>query len=117
MSFVKSVPKGRKLLECEHGFVGKNSPICYIPEQDPIREALEKNNKTNHFKLTLPHTGSGFKVAQWVSGTPEQLILHVHSVIHTCKQMEHDIGFSKAKEAIATAMLNLEIAKEEYAQV
>jgi hypothetical protein len=113
MSFVKSVPERLKLLECKHGVVGKNSPICYIPEQNPIHEALKKSSKTNHFKLTLPHTGSGFKVAQWASGTPEQLILHMHSVIHACKQMEHDVKFYKAKKAIANVMLNLEIAKEE----
>jgi len=30
--------------------------------------------------------------------------------------MEHDIKFSKAKEAVANAILNLEIMKDEYAQ-
>jgi hypothetical protein len=29
--------------------------------------------------------------------------------------MEHDIKFSKTKEAVTTAMLNLEIVKDEYA--
>jgi hypothetical protein len=31
--------------------------------------------------------------------------------------MEHDINFSKAKEAVANAILELEIKKDEYAQV
>ena len=31
--------------------------------------------------------------------------------------MEHDVKFSRAKEAVANAMLDLEIIKEEYAQV
>jgi len=31
--------------------------------------------------------------------------------------MEHDVKFSAAKEAVANAMLDLEIKKEEYAQV
>jgi hypothetical protein len=31
--------------------------------------------------------------------------------------MEHDAKFSTAKEAVANAMLDLEIKKEEYAQV
>jgi hypothetical protein len=84
---------------------------------DPVQEALEKNKKTNYFKLTLPHTGSELKVALWASRTPEQFILHVHSAIHACKQMEHDIKFSRAEEAVATAMLNLEIMKDEYVQV
>ena len=65
----------------------------------------------------LPHIGSELKVALWVSGTPEQFILHVRSAIHACKQMEHDVKFSTAKEAVANTMLNLEIKKEEYAQV
>ena len=80
-------------------------------------KALKKNKRTNSFKLTLPHTGSELKVALWVSGTPKQFILHVHSAIHACKQMEHDVKFSRAEEAVATAMLNLEIMKEENAQV
>jgi len=80
-------------------------------------KALKKNKRTNSFKLTLPHTGSELKVALWVSGTPKQFILHVHSAIHTCKQMEHDVKFSRAEEAVATAMLNLDILKDEYAQV
>ena len=61
--------------------------------------------------------GSKFKVALWASGTPEQFVLHVRSAVHACKQMEHDVNFSKAEEAIATATLGLEIRKEEYAQV
>jgi hypothetical protein len=53
MFFAKSVPEGLKLSECKRGIGGKNSPICYIPEKGPIQEALEKNKKTNYFKLTL----------------------------------------------------------------
>ena len=56
-----------------------------------------------YFKLMLPNMGSKQKVTFWVSGTPEQFILHVHSAIHACKQMEHDVKFSSAKEAVATA--------------
>jgi hypothetical protein len=115
MSFAKSVPKGLKLSECEQGIGGKNSPIRYIPEKDPVQEALEKNKKTNYFKLMLPHMGSELKVALWASGTPEQFILHVRSAIHACKQMEHGVKFSNAKEAVANAILDLEIKKEEYA--
>ena len=35
----------------------------------------------------------------------------------SCKQIEHDVNFSKAKEAVSTVTLDLEIRKEEYAQV
>ena len=71
-----------------------------------MQEALEKSKKTTYFKLTLPNTGSKLKVALWASGTPEQFILHVCSAIHACKQMEHDIKFSKAEEAVANAILD-----------
>jgi len=117
MSFAKSVPEELKLSECELGIGGKNSPIRYIPEKDPVQEAFEKNKNTNYFKLMLPHMGSKLKVAFWASGTPEQFILHVCSAIHACKQMEHEGMFSNAKEAVANAILDLEIKKEEYVQV
>ena len=117
MLFAKSVPEGLKLLECMRGIRGKNSPIWYIPEKDPIQEALEKTKKTNYFKLTLPNMGSKLKVALWASGTPKQFILHIRAAIHACKQMEHDVKYQNAKEAVATANLDLEIKKEEYAQV
>eukprot|EP00804_Cyclotella_cryptica_P018265 CCRYP_005976-RA/>CCRYP_005976-RA protein AED:0.46 eAED:0.82 QI:0/0/0/1/0.5/0.33/3/0/385 len=35
MSSVKAIPEGLKWVECERGVGGKNSPIRYIPEQDP----------------------------------------------------------------------------------
>jgi hypothetical protein len=117
VSFEKSVLKGLKLLECERGIGGKNSPIRYIREKDPVQEALEKTKKTNYFKLTLLNMGSQLKVALWASGTPEQFILHVQAAIQACKQMEHDIKCQKAKEAVANANLDLEIKKEEYEQV
>jgi len=117
MSFAKSVPEELKLSECKWGVRGKNSPISYILEKDPVQEALEKNKKTNYFKLMLPHTGSKLKIVLWASGTPEKFILHVRSAIHACKQMEHDLKFLNAEEAVATAKLDLEIKKEAYVQV
>jgi hypothetical protein len=117
MSFAKSVPEGLMLSECKWGIGGKNSPICFIPEKDPVQDALKKNKRTNYFKLMQPHMGSELKVALWVSGTSKQVILHMCSAIHAFKQMEHDVKFSRAKEAIANALLDLEIKKEEYAQV
>jgi len=90
---------------------GRWGPILYIPEKDPVQEALEKTKKTNYFKLTLPHTSSELKVLRWESRTPEEFILHVRSAIHACKQMEHDIKFSRAEEAVANAILDLEIKK------
>jgi hypothetical protein len=106
MSFEKSVPEGLKLSECERGVGGKNSPIQYIPKKDPVQEAREKSEKTNYFKLTLPNMGSKLKVVLWASGAPEQFILHVRSAIHACKQMEHDVKYLNAEEAVATANLD-----------
>ena len=104
------MPEGLKLLEHERGAGGKNSPIRYISEKDPAQEALKKTKKTNYFKSTLPHMGSKLKVMLWASTTPKQF-LHVRSAIHACKQMEHDLKFSNAKEAVATVLLDLEIKK------
>eukprot|EP00804_Cyclotella_cryptica_P013262 CCRYP_007026-RA/>CCRYP_007026-RA protein AED:0.47 eAED:0.47 QI:176/1/0.5/1/0/0/2/0/56 len=56
MSSVKAIPEGLKWVECERGVGGKNSPIRYIPEQDPVQDALAKDKKTTYFKLTLPNT-------------------------------------------------------------
>jgi len=117
MSFAKSVPKGLKLSECKRGVGGKNSPIRYIPKKDPVQEALQKSRKTNYFKLTLPDMGSELKVTLWASGTPKLFVLHVRLAIHACKQMEHDVKYLNAKEAVATANLDLDIEKEEYMQV
>ena len=97
-------------MECEQGIGGKNSPIHYIPKKDPVQDALKKNKKTNYVKLTLPNMGKN-RVTLWVPRTPKQFKLHAHSTIHACKQMEHDVKFSRDKEAAATAMLTLEIKK------
>ena len=39
MLLSKAVPEGLKDVECELGRGGKHSPLCYIPEKDPIQEA------------------------------------------------------------------------------
>eukprot|EP00804_Cyclotella_cryptica_P010728 CCRYP_005515-RA/>CCRYP_005515-RA protein AED:0.48 eAED:1.00 QI:0/-1/0/1/-1/1/1/0/321 len=117
MSSVKAFPEGLKLIECERGIGGKNSPVHYIPEQDPVQDALEKTNKTTYFKLTLPNTGNELKVAVWASGTPKQFLLHVRSTIPACKQMGFDTSFADAEKAVKTAKLNADIVKEEYTQL
>ena len=77
MSSAKAFPEGLKWIECERGVGRKNSPILYIPEQDPVQDALEKSKKTTYVNLTLPNTGNELKVAVWASGTPEQFVLHI----------------------------------------
>eukprot|EP00804_Cyclotella_cryptica_P011134 CCRYP_019068-RA/>CCRYP_019068-RA protein AED:0.16 eAED:0.56 QI:0/0/0/1/1/1/2/0/232 len=117
MSSVKAFSEGLKWFECKRGIGGKNSPVRYIPEQDPVQDALEKTKKTTYFKLTLPNTGNELKVAVWASGTPEQFLLHVRSAIHACKQMGLDTSFPDAEKAVKTAKLDAEIAKDEYMQL
>ena len=63
MSLSKAVPEGLKSVECEHGVGGKNSPIRYIPEQDPIQEALETKHQPTSFKLSLP-SGSKMRMVR-----------------------------------------------------
>jgi len=117
MSSAKAFPRGLKWIECKCGVGGKNSLIRYIPEQDPVQDALEKVKKTTYIKLTLHNTGNELKVAVWVSWTPEQFLLHIRSAIHTCKQMGLDTDFAEAEKAVINAELEAELAKIEYVQV
>jgi hypothetical protein len=117
MSSVKAFPEGLNWIECECGIGGKNSPVCYIPEQDPMQDARKKTKKTTYFKLTLPNTGNELKVAVWASGTPEQFLLHECSTIHASKQMGLDTSFANAEKTVKTAKLDTEIAKEGYTQL
>ena len=117
MSSVKAIPEGLKWVECERGVGGKNSPIRYIPEQDPVQDALTKDKKTTYFKLTLPNMGNELKVAVWVSGTPEQFLLHVRSAIHACKQMGLDTKFAETEQAVIHSELEAELAKSEYVKL
>jgi hypothetical protein len=117
MSSAKAFPEGLKWIECERGVGGKNSPIRYIPEQDPVQDALEKAKRTTYVKLTLPNTGNELKVAVWASGTPEQFVLHVRSAIHACKQMGLDASFAEAEQTVINTELEAELAKTEYVKV
>ena len=89
MSSVKLNPEGFKVVECKCGVGGKNTMIRYIPEQDPVQDALEKTKKSTYFKLTLPNTRNELKVVIWTSGTPEHFLMRVHTAMHVCKQLAH----------------------------
>ena len=43
MSSAKSILEGLKMVECKRGMGGKNSPIHYIPEQDPVQDAQQNH--------------------------------------------------------------------------
>ena len=117
MSSTKAFPEGLKWIECERGVWGKNVLIRYIPKQDPVQDALEKAKKTTYIKLTLPNTRNELKVTVWESRTPEQFVLHVRSMIHTCKQMGLDTNFAKAKQTVINAEPEAELAKTEYVKI
>ena len=117
MSAAKLIPKELKMVECEGGVGGKNSPICYIPEQDPIQDALEKSKKTTYFKLTLPNMGNKCKVAIWVSRTTEQFLLCVRTIIHLCKQIGLDTNYVDVVMVLEAAYCKLDATKTEYAQL
>ncbi len=88
ISLFKAVPQGFKSVECECGIEGKNSPIQYILEQDPIQETLETKHHPMSFMLTLP-SGSEMRMMRWASGTPEPepFLIHVRGAIHAVKEM------------------------------
>ncbi len=116
MSLEKLTPKGLKVVECKHDMGSKNAPICYIPEQDPVQDALEKTKKTTYFKLTLPNTGNELKVAIWASGTHKQFLLHIHTAIHVFKQLGLETKEADAMMALEAAYCKLDAAKVEYAK-
>ena len=98
-----------------HGW--KNSPIYYIPKQDQVQDALKKTKKTMYFKLTFPHTRNELRVAIWASGTPEQFLLHVHTAMHVCKQIDLETTEANAMMALEAAYCKLDATKTEYAKL
>ncbi len=113
MSLSKAVQEGLKNVECERGVGGKNSTIRYIPEQDPIQEALETKHQPTSFKLSLP-SGSEMRMVRWASGTPEHFLIHVRGAIHAIKEMELDTKFQEAMKAVESACLEVDLTKMQY---
>ena len=113
MLLSKAVPEGLNRVECERGVGGKNSLIRYIPEQDPIQEALETKHQPTSFKLSLP-SGSEMRMVRWASGTPEHFLIHVRGAIHAIKEMELDTKFQEATKAVESASLEVDLAKMQY---
>ena len=91
------------MVKCICGIGGKNSPIRYIPEQDPVQGTLEKNKKTTYFKVMLPNTGNKLKVMIWTKGTPKLFLLHVHTAMHVCKQIGLDTKETDAMMVLEAA--------------
>jgi hypothetical protein len=95
MSGAKSVPKGLKYIECECSIGCKNSPVQYIPDQDPIQDALQTKNKITYLELMLPEVGSKLQVAIWASGTPEHFLIHMCGALQVLNQMDLPMKFTE----------------------
>ena len=113
MLLSKAVPEGLKSVECERGVGGKNSPIRYILEQDPIQEALETKHQPTSFKLSLP-SGSEMRMVRWASGTPEHFLIHVRGAIHAIKEMELDTKFQEAPKEVESPIVEVDLTKMQY---
>lgn len=97
-----------------------------------MQDALE-SRKDHVFQIYSTQYQEQVKLAVWMSGTSEQsllhvqsvihpdswavLILHMHSLIHTCKQMGINASVADTKNASENAILDVEITKGEYLQV
>eukprot|EP00804_Cyclotella_cryptica_P010182 CCRYP_013808-RA/>CCRYP_013808-RA protein AED:0.11 eAED:0.65 QI:0/0/0/1/1/1/2/0/398 len=85
MSAEKMAPIGLKNQECERGRGGKKAPIPYVPDRDPVQEALDLKPET--LKCTLAN-GSETQITVWSGhGTKEQFVLHVNKAHSTAKKM------------------------------
>eukprot|EP00804_Cyclotella_cryptica_P009398 CCRYP_017338-RA/>CCRYP_017338-RA protein AED:0.10 eAED:0.10 QI:125/-1/0/1/-1/1/1/0/92 len=86
MSTEKIAPIGLKNQECERGRGGEKAPIRYVPDRDPVQEALDLKPET--LKCTLAN-GSETRVTVWSGhGTNKQFVLHVNKAYSTAKTME-----------------------------
>eukprot|EP00804_Cyclotella_cryptica_P019135 CCRYP_020878-RA/>CCRYP_020878-RA protein AED:0.08 eAED:0.80 QI:0/0/0/1/1/1/3/0/430 len=85
MSAEKMAPIGLKNQECERGRGGEKALIHYVPDRDPVQEALDLKPET--LKCTLAN-GSETRVTVWSGhGTNEQFVLHVNKAYSTAKKM------------------------------
>lgn len=63
----KPVPEGLKYVECKHGAGGMDPPMCYIPKDYTLQDALGKKNKdhllqVNFFQHQKQATGGSMTV-------------------------------------------------------
>ena len=85
MASEKLAPIGLKHQECERGRGGEKAPIRYVPDRDPVQEALYL--KPESLKCTLAD-GSETRVTVWSGhGTNEQFVLHVNKAYSIAKKM------------------------------
>ena len=78
-----------------------------------MQDTIEKNKNT-YFKLTLPNKGNKLKVGIWASKIFKQVVQHLCTAIHACKQIWVDVNFTKAKVALKSTNHDLDIVNVEY---
>ena len=97
MSADKIAPVGLKNQECERGRGGEKAPIRYVPDRDPVQEALDLKPET--LKCTLAN-GSETRVTVWSGhGTNEQFVLHGNKAYSTAKKRGLIPACNDAKKA------------------
>jgi hypothetical protein len=73
MSSKKQVPRTLRHDETERGHYGKNAPIRYVPEQDPVQDSLvESTVSTNTVKMP---GGTKTHIRVWGGVGPNEVLL------------------------------------------
>ncbi len=90
--------KGLKDQECERGNRTNRPPIPYVPVVDEIQDAVNANsNKPRTQKIKLPNK-TEFQAGVWITGTPEEFLMHVKQGIHACDCMGLFSDYETARE-------------------
>ena len=73
--------EGLKMVEYEQGVGGKNSPISYSPEQDPLQDAHENSKKTTYFD-SLKHVKQAQGGDRGIQDSQAVFTAYVHCHTH-----------------------------------
>ena len=116
MSSEKSVSGSLRHSDTERGSYGKNAPIRYVPEQDPVADTLSEQTVTSN-TVKLPG-GTKTSIQVWAGrGNNESFLDFVISTCGLVKRLglwkeldEADGLLEEAKAALKTAERNLKSA-------
>ena len=108
MSNQKTVPKGLRENEVEHGNV-KKPPIPYIPVEDEIGEKVKQDSQT--FKVKI-NNKTAVNANVWTGGNPEGFLIHVTSALNYIKRSKLYEKWVSAKTAVAKADKDLQDVRD-----
>ena len=122
MSSEKTVPSTLRHQEVERGHYGRNAPIRYVPEKDPITDSLTETT-TTYNTVKLPG-GTKTTVRVWDGkGNNEaflDFVIASHGLMNRCghwKDLEDtETALCNAQEALKKAETALEAAAKEEAK-